>query len=116
MSIRVVCPNGHALKIKEEFAGKLGLCPVCKAQVHVPALQTPDLSEDAILDIMGKGGPAPRSAADTKRSPVPVLAGQGKKDRQAPPKKSCSKCNREIVAGIHICPYCHTYIASLGDF
>ena len=32
------------------------------------------------------------------------------------PKKICYKCNQEISAGIHICPYCHTYIANLNDF
>lgn len=32
MSIKVTCPNGHALKVKDEFAGKAGLCPHCKAR------------------------------------------------------------------------------------
>lgn len=36
MWLRVVCPNGHALKIGEEHAGKRGVCPRCKAPVEIP--------------------------------------------------------------------------------
>jgi hypothetical protein len=43
--------------------------------------------------------------------PMPGLARQS-----SPPKKSCEKCNEEILAGTHICPFCHTYVAKLADF
>ena len=36
MSIQVVCPNGHVLKVSDDYAGKMGLCPVCKARIKVP--------------------------------------------------------------------------------
>lgn len=114
MSIRVVCSNGHVLKVKDELAGKLGLCPVCKARVQVPGLGTEALSEDAILDMMDQ--PLPLSASGRHEiSPTSRSAG-GKKDPQSTPKKTCIKCKREITASMHICPFCHTYIAQPRDF
>lgn len=37
MPIRVVCPNGHALRVKDNLAGKPGVCPTCQAGFVVPA-------------------------------------------------------------------------------
>ncbi len=114
MSISVTCPNGHELSVKDSFAGKAGLCPKCKARVQVPELPPGDLSEDSIMDILGPSdvNPVPQysAAADSGYS------GPAEHDPNAPPKKSCHKCNREISAAIHICPFCHTYIAELTDF
>ncbi|NQT13029.1 MAG: hypothetical protein HQ582_09795, partial [Planctomycetes bacterium] len=53
MSIQVVCPNGHVLKVSDDFAGKMGLCPVCKARIKVPQPSEEQLSEDAIMSILG---------------------------------------------------------------
>ena len=111
MSIQVVCPNGHVLRVRDCFAGKVGLCPVCKAQVTVPK---PDdsLSEDEIIDVLGPHDPSQSGTGSTiigNRSGDHTVAGP------SPPKKSCSKCNREISAGTHICPFCRTYIANLRD-
>jgi len=110
MSIRVVCPNGHVLNVKNSLAGMTGLCPKCKARVAVPRPQEAGLSEDAILGILGPHVPetpeTERTEAEASRRP----------DRTRTPKKSCHKCNREISALIHICPFCHTYIAELSDF
>ena len=122
MAIRVVCPNGHALNVKENLAGKTGLCPKCKARVQVPEVRRDELSEDSIMSILGphvsKVPPrppeeaAPEEAAPEVAEPpraAPVLS-------STPPKRSCDKCNREISAELHICPFCHTYIAKLSDF
>jgi len=108
MSIRVVCPNGHTLKVRESFAGKVGLCPTCKARVEVPKLQE-DFSEDAIMGILE---PHVTGDEQSDRTPYPVE----RRDRGLTPKKSCNQCNRQISAAIHICPHCHTYIARLADF
>ena len=117
MSIRVVCPNGQALDVKDDLAGKTGLCPKCKARVQVPELRRDELSEDSIMNILGPRvsravQPAPvASSPKTGRSPQVAPAASA-----GPPKKSCHKCNREISAELHICPFCHTYIAKLSDF
>ncbi len=53
MSIKVTCPNGHALQVKSEFAGKAGLCPLCKARIFVPKPEPDAMSEDDLLAILG---------------------------------------------------------------
>ena len=115
MSIRVICPNGHRLKVNDSLAGKVGLCPTCKARVEVPQPRHGELSEDAIMGILGPPDEefSQRAAAQQEAPPV-VSSPEG--EGNSPPKKSCFKCNREISAGIHICPHCHTYIAGLTDF
>lgn len=68
MSISVKCPNGHALKVKDQLAGKAGLCPYCRSPVFVPMpVQTAEkarISDDEILGVLGpprkvKPEPAP---------------------------------------------------------
>ena len=56
MSIRVTCPNGHALKVKDSCAGKVGLCPVCQAKVKVPE-PSGGMSEDDIISVLGPHEP-----------------------------------------------------------
>lgn len=112
MSITVVCPNGHALQVKDVYAGRSGFCPHCRAVIQVPQLPArPQLSEEAILGFLGVGEP---------RGRAPALAAVARASRVAeapvPPKKSCSKCHREVLGGTHICPFCHTYIVAPSDF
>ena len=130
MSIQVVCPNGHVLKVADEYAGKTGLCPVCKSRVKVPTPSEEQLSEDAIMNILGAYDPSKAgkkltdvsdlAAADAPRALKGKVSPEGEAKALAngpsPPKKSCPNCNREVVAGIRICPHCNTYIAGLDDF
>lgn len=37
MPILLTCPAGHPLKVPDEWAGRAGRCPACKALVQVPA-------------------------------------------------------------------------------
>ncbi len=108
MAIRVVCPNGHGLKVPDDFAGKVGMCPICKSRVRVPRTRTPDLSEEAILGLIGpvEG----EGSAGAGRS-----AGEDAAEGVSSGFKACDRCNREIPAHLHICPHCHTYIASLAE-
>lgn len=116
MSIRVVCPNGHVLKVKESLAGKTGLCPHCKARVEVPLPSQEDLSEDAILGLLDSGGPRPKDGTGSTRPPARPASKPKAASGSSPPMKSCHKCHQEIEAGIHICPHCHTYIAVMTRF
>lgn len=110
MAIRVVCPQGHVLEVRDDLAGKVGRCPVCKSLVQVPVAD--DFPEDAIMHILGTPSPRPRrDSGGGDDSPTQSRADRG----HGPPKKSCAKCNREIESGTHICPFCHTYIAGLAD-
>jgi hypothetical protein len=110
MSIRCVCQNGHVLKVKESFAGSTGLCPMCKARVDVPRRPEPAMSEDTILSIVGADRPPPGAV------PGRLNLGEAGSQSGIALRKNCDKCNKEVSAGAHICPFCHTYIANLRDF
>ena len=144
MSIKVKCPNGHQLKVKDSFAGKVGLCPMCNATIRVPVPAPVGLmSEDDIIDVLGPPHSPPlqssagNGASTSGISLTPAsdstlgssdsslqLGDQLQKAKvngsdsalgHAMPKKICTKCNREISAGFHICPFCRTYVANLSD-
>lgn len=56
MSIKVTCPNGHTLDVKDSYAGKVGRCPVCRAKVRVPE-PLGGMSEDDIISVLGPHDP-----------------------------------------------------------
>ena len=112
MSIQLLCPNGHALQVREAYAGKTGVCPLCRARVQIPKSVHSEVTEEAILGFLGP----PRRSYAPAVSGVVAATETRSEVSPSPPKKSCDKCNREILAATHICPYCHTYIAGLADF
>ncbi len=73
------------------------------------------VSEQAILDFLGPQTPAPKVPEPTAGGRREFAQGPHGRD-SATPKKSCYRCNKEISSGTHICPYCHTYIATVQDF
>jgi len=114
MAIHVVCPNGHTLKVKDSLAGKTGVCPVCKTRVRIPGSSPKDkeLSEEAILGIIGPYEPDPVRIQTPIEDPVGTRKPPG---GSTPGTKVCEKCNLEVPAETHICPYCRTYMAGLSD-
>lgn len=36
MGIVAFCPNGHRIKVKDDLAGKKGICPTCEAKFRIP--------------------------------------------------------------------------------
>ena len=106
MSIKVVCPNGHEIRVKDSNAGKTGLCPMCKARVTVPEIERSPLSEEDVMGLLGE--PA---AADSGSISVESMAEASEGDYLVEPTtKICKVCEREIEAESHICKYCNTYI------
>lgn len=93
------------------FAGKAGLCPTCRARIDVPQRQTRDMSEDAILDILGPGSQE-TAVSMTATSDTSTRSIQERDGRE----KECYKCQRVFPLTMHVCPFCHTYIANLRDF
>ncbi len=116
MSIVVVCPNGHSLRVKDGCAGKTGLCPVCRARILVPQPEDDGLSEEDIMGILGQHDPSRvrPSVASGMATAGHVMSAKMDPQVSSPPKKSCQKCNAQIPAGTHICPQCHTYLTDLG--
>jgi len=83
--------------------------------MKVPITQEARVSEDAILDILGPQDPSSSNPfLSAHEAGEPVF--RSEIHDWASPKKFCDRCNKEIPAGTHICPFCHTYIASLHDF
>jgi hypothetical protein len=65
MGIRFSCPNGHRLHVKEDLAGKRGLCPNCGAKVLIPTAE--QVEEPAAVAAQGTQAvahPPQRTAAD----------------------------------------------------
>jgi len=116
MSITVHCPQGHRLVTHDDHAGKAGRCPVCKAIVSIPPPHTGNLSETAILGILGSPKPKESTIADDLDEFAAMAGYPAKKQQQQSQQKLCPSCDREIDTGYHICPHCHTYISSLNDF
>lgn len=76
MPIFLTCPQGHALKIKDRFAGMSGYCPRCRAPITVPADEADD---EQLIDLIPRTTPlesepvfqqrtveTPTGAADSK--------------------------------------------------
>jgi hypothetical protein len=99
MAIELTCPNGHKLKVKDEFAGRAGLCPCCKARVNVPKKDDP--LDDAILSVLGP------QASDARAKPqAPDLIGE--LFSTAKRKKLCPGCGGETSYAFTTCPRCGT--------
>ena len=117
MSIEVACKNGHRLKIKDEYAGKKGLCPKCGVPIAVPV---PALSEDALVDLLGQmpavddepevhqDRKTGSSSGSSSSSSMSLLGGQSMVART---HKVCPACKKEVSQGYHVCPHCHMYFA-----
>jgi len=124
MSIRLTCPNGHVLKVDESLAGRVGLCPACKARVQIPKLER-GFSEEDILSLLTDsaeqtgqpGAGTSGSSVGVDKSATPASTGPAKfVPPQVPmPTKRCIKCHAEIAVVMHICPHCHTYVAKVSD-
>jgi anti-sigma B factor antagonist len=69
MSIKVTCPNGHEMQVKNEFAGKSGLCPHCKSRIEVPVPEPKAVSEDDLLKVLGLPRVVPRTPAFNEPQP-----------------------------------------------
>lgn len=41
MGIVAICPNGHRIKVKDELAGRKGVCPTCAARFRIPRKEAP---------------------------------------------------------------------------
>ena len=47
MGIVAYCPNDHRVKVKDNLAGKKGICPTCGARFRIPLESQPDRKHGA---------------------------------------------------------------------
>ena len=110
MSIPVTCPNGHKHKVKDRFAGKIGLCPDCRAPIRVPRRT----SEEVIMDILqpnesgllGVGLDVPEPDEDDEDF--------GDIRFRRARHKLCRKCRGKMPADACVCPNCRAYARRTG--
>lgn len=118
MSIPVKCPNGHSLKIKESYAGKTGLCPICKARIKVPIPQPRETSDDVLMDILkpsesGLSGIALNISDLGDGRDNSADSGYSWTKSPTPTVKICPKCHTQIPYEATVCPNCRTWVARL---
>lgn len=64
MGIRVACPNGHRLNVKNELAGLRGVCPACGESVAIPLVEVESTAAQA------SSTPAQAASAEAVRPAV----------------------------------------------
>jgi len=98
MAITVECPGGHKLRVKDEYAGRTGYCPHCKAKVKVPGAKC--ITDDEILAIVKGSG---------RKEPRPVRASDSVLDAPPPPKddSGLSLLDSSRIRGRKVCPECY---------
>jgi len=107
MAIAAKCPNGHALKVKDEFAGKSGCCPYCGSRVFVPmpvhTTEKSRISDDEILGLLGP-------PSKVKAEPPPLAPSSDSvlhPGRDAPkPESGISLLGSSILRKQKVCPQC----------
>ena len=107
MSISIKCPNGHLLKVKDEFAGKSGLCPYCRSPVFVPMPVHTDekarISDDEILGVLGPPG----KVKPEPPPPPPSEPADGFHPRRAPKDESgINLLGSSMLRKQKVCPQC----------
>ncbi|MGA2034029.1 MAG: hypothetical protein ABSG68_17430 [Thermoguttaceae bacterium] len=104
MAITVKCPNGHELKVKDEFAGKSGKCPHCGARIDIPAAQP--MSDDEILGMIGPPEDESSKGRKERESGVSLLGAAMRKT------KTCPQCHATASYAFRICPRCGSPLVS----
>ncbi len=140
MSIEVMCPNGHSMRVKNEFAGKSGLCPYCKARITVPNTSTvrvasgsTGVSEDDLMAFLGPPRPAPQTVVaealpnqPAKPPRADAIVPRPHWPHDEPAKKTgavslravfvhrrrvCPKCCEIVPFASKECPHCQTSLS-----
>ena len=111
MSIEVVCPSGHHLKVKDRYAGKRGRCPLCREPVIVPAVFPIAYIATSVLDEEDDSLPVHQEPAHFdsmhEDGSGQSLVGSSVIAREV---RICPKCDQKVmVASDNICPHCNTF-------
>lgn len=83
MPVTVACPNGHRFFTREQFIGKLVICPSCSVQFRMaalgqaveapkPAVSASGVPQTIVFEDGSSPAPSPGSAAPATPRPAPV--------------------------------------------
>jgi len=109
------------LVVKDKYAGKSGLCPHCRARVHVPV---PDVSDDEIVNLLGPL--EPRTTEPHDEGFVHQVDAHEEGHRESGVslngssivrhEKRCPNCKEAVPIWYASCPHCGIYFSILpGD-
>ncbi len=115
ISILAVCPNAHAMKVKDKYAGMMGLCPICRARMKVPKPGADVLTGNSAVDVL--------HPQDSDLSGLSLDTIEFTKDDTAfwtvqhrdDAERVCAKCHEIIPTDSHVCPHCRAYVAKLNE-
>jgi hypothetical protein len=68
MGIVAYCPNQHRVKVKDDLAGRKGVCPTCGARFRIPLASQPEPTLPVPAPAAAPAGRAPSAPA----APAPV--------------------------------------------
>ncbi len=89
MSIHIVCPNGHKLKIKSKYAGHSGKCPMCGSQIVIPAEDVESVQSSLLAESLLMVNPP---EADCPPAAVDEVV------------KTCARCFTNLPGDMFVCP------------
>lgn len=112
MGIHVRCPNGHVFKVKDKYAGKKGLCPLCDDQVVV---RVPDLMSTATQNMRRQTKPTSSNSTSNSGSVFDESAsvsssGSLLSGSVIQHKTTCNKCGKKAPIWYARCPACGEYL------
>lgn len=70
MGIVAYCPSGHRVKVKDQFAGKKGICPTCGARFRIPLVSAEESPAAARGSALAAGEPTLPMAAVVSLDPT----------------------------------------------
>jgi hypothetical protein len=73
MGIVAYCPNQHRVKVKDDLAGRKGVCPTCGARFRIPLASQPEPTLPVPAPAAAPAGRAPSApAAPAPAAPAPA--------------------------------------------
>jgi len=69
MGIVAYCPNRHRIKVKDELAGRKGICPECGVRFRIPRESQPEPP----VPILAPASPAPAPVPQPEIEPATGL-------------------------------------------
>jgi hypothetical protein len=89
MGIRVTCPNGHRLNLKNSLAGRRGVCPHCGAKFVIPGSEdaAPVATDDVVVsaEAARPRGASTERASEAEHRVEPVVVRPTQRPVEPPP-------------------------------
>ncbi|WP_182867295.1 hypothetical protein [Stieleria mannarensis] len=93
------CPRGHKLRGGTNLIGETVRCPRCSEKFVFGYQVRKDVTDTAVVRILGDGPATPTPPA-----------------KREPKLRPCSRCGVAISAAASVCKHCNCYVGILPDF